>query len=144
MWSALSVAVTQRLRLDIEQSAKRTLSRFEVFIFFSFVNCSSVSPQLEQTVTKLQLAAGYTQDQISAMPPPLLKIRELEQENGRLQKENEELRRLLTDSTSSSHSRFSSETLRRPSLSQYTDFRSDRDYKRRKALHQEDLYLVCR
>ena len=75
------------------------------------------------------------------MPPPLLKIRELEQENGRLQKENEELRRLLTDSTPS-HSRFSPETLRRPSLSSYTDFRSDRDYKRRRAGHQEDLYLV--
>ena len=93
-------------------------------------------------MTKLQLSAGYSQDQINAMPPPLLKIRELELENGRLQKENDELRRLLTDSTS--QARFTSDTaLRRPSLSTYADFRGpDRDYKRRRPGHQEDLYIV--
>ncbi|KAF9531179.1 hypothetical protein CPB83DRAFT_849498 [Crepidotus variabilis] len=75
------------------------------------------------------------------MPPPLLKIRELEQENGRLQKENDELRRLLTDSTS--HSRFSSDAiLRRTSVSSYPEFRgSERDYKRRKADHPGGLYM---
>ncbi|KAE9405589.1 hypothetical protein BT96DRAFT_812060 [Gymnopus androsaceus JB14] len=54
--------------------------------------------QLEQTVTKLQTAMGVTPEQLSALPPPLAKIRELEQENARLAKENDELRRLLADS----------------------------------------------
>ncbi|KAJ3722738.1 hypothetical protein DFJ43DRAFT_1158367 [Lentinula guzmanii] len=54
--------------------------------------------QLEQTVTKLQTAMGVTPEQVAALPPPLAKIRELEQENARLAKENDELRRLLTDS----------------------------------------------
>ncbi|KAJ3800970.1 hypothetical protein GGU11DRAFT_662796, partial [Lentinula aff. detonsa] len=50
--------------------------------------------QLEQTVTKLQTAMGVTPEQVAALPPPLAKIRELEQENARLAKENDELRRL--------------------------------------------------
>ncbi|KAF5351460.1 hypothetical protein D9757_012053 [Collybiopsis confluens] len=54
--------------------------------------------QLEQTVTKLQTAMGVTPDQVAALPPPLAKIRELEQENARLAKENEDLRRLLAES----------------------------------------------
>ncbi|KAJ3764491.1 hypothetical protein EV360DRAFT_77432 [Lentinula raphanica] len=54
--------------------------------------------QLEQTVTKLQTAMGVTPEHVAALPPPLAKIRELEQENARLAKENDELRRLLTDS----------------------------------------------
>ncbi|KAF9078633.1 hypothetical protein BDP27DRAFT_21283 [Rhodocollybia butyracea] len=54
--------------------------------------------QLEQTVTKLQTAMGVTPDQVAALPPPMAKIRELEQENTRLAKENDELRRLLSDS----------------------------------------------
>ncbi|KAJ3895923.1 hypothetical protein GG344DRAFT_72592 [Lentinula edodes] len=54
--------------------------------------------QLEQTVTKLQTAMGVTPEQVSALPPPLAKIRELEQENARLGKENEDLRRLLAES----------------------------------------------
>ena len=51
--------------------------------------------QLQQTATRLQVALGYTADQVSALPSPALKIQELEQENARLQRENEELRRLL-------------------------------------------------
>ncbi|KAJ3502445.1 hypothetical protein NLJ89_g8886 [Agrocybe chaxingu] len=96
--------------------------------------------QLEQTVTKLQLAVGYTTDQVAALPPPLLKIKELEQENGRLQKENDELRRLLTDSGSRT---LSSDSARR-SLSSYADPRlCDRDYglKRRKPGHQDGVYI---
>ena len=88
-------------------------------------------------MTKLQMAAGFSQDQISVMPPPLLKIRELEQENGRLQKENDELRRLLTDTSHTT--KFSSDSVRRQALPTFPDFRGiDRDYKRRK----EGLYLV--
>ncbi|KAF7293046.1 BZIP domain-containing protein [Mycena indigotica] len=53
--------------------------------------------QLEQTVTKLQTALGFTPEQVTSLPPPLVKIRELEQENARLTKENDELHRLLAD-----------------------------------------------
>ncbi|KIK68398.1 hypothetical protein GYMLUDRAFT_35808 [Collybiopsis luxurians FD-317 M1] len=53
--------------------------------------------QLEQTVTKLQTAMGVTPEQVAVLPPPLAKIRELEQENARLAKENDEFRRLLAD-----------------------------------------------
>ena len=85
------------------------------------------------------MASGFSQEQISVLPPPLLKIRELEQENGRLQKENDELRRLLTDTSHTT--RFTSDSVRRQQqpLPAYPDFRGiDRDYKRRK----EGLYLV--
>ncbi|KAJ7598764.1 hypothetical protein C8J56DRAFT_914954 [Mycena floridula] len=51
--------------------------------------------QLEQTVTKLQTALGCTPDDVAALPPPLAKIRDLEQENARLLKENDDLRRML-------------------------------------------------
>lgn len=54
--------------------------------------------QLEQTVTKLQTALGFTPEQVAALPPPLAKIRELEQENARLLKENDELHRMLSES----------------------------------------------
>ncbi|KAK1235907.1 hypothetical protein PQX77_000857 [Marasmius sp. AFHP31] len=60
--------------------------------------------QLEQTVTKLQTAMGFTPEQVAALPPPLAKIRELEQENARLLEENEKLRRLLQDGRSVSAS----------------------------------------
>ncbi|KAL0567392.1 hypothetical protein V5O48_014602 [Marasmius crinis-equi] len=60
--------------------------------------------QLEQTVTKLQTAMGFSPEQVAALPPPLAKIRELEQENARLLEENEKLRRLLQDGRSVSTS----------------------------------------
>jgi len=91
--------------------------------------------QLEQTVTKLQIAVGYTTEQVSALPPPLLKIRELEQDNARLQKENEELRRLLQPDSRA-------DPTRRNGVATYQDPRAcDRDYslKRRKA--QDGVYI---
>lgn len=78
---------------------------------------------LEQTVTKLQTALGCTPDDLAALPPPLVKIRELEQENARLMKENDDLRRMLADGR----------TLPR---APYCDAR---DYKRRKM--SDDIYL---
>ncbi|KAF9233827.1 hypothetical protein BU15DRAFT_53393 [Melanogaster broomeanus] len=91
--------------------------------------------QLEQTVTKLQTALGFTPDQVAALPPPLVKIRELEQENTRLQKENDEMRRLLGESD---HRHLSSD-YRRHSLNTFHDSRGcDRDFKKRK---MEDLYI---
>ncbi|KIY53838.1 hypothetical protein FISHEDRAFT_6058, partial [Fistulina hepatica ATCC 64428] len=53
----------------------------------------SIWLDLEQTVTKLQIALGLTQEQMQALPPPLLRIRELEQENARLEQELEDTRR---------------------------------------------------
>ncbi|OCH90479.1 hypothetical protein OBBRIDRAFT_754871 [Obba rivulosa] len=49
--------------------------------------------QLEQTVTKLQSVLALSPDQVAALPPPLVRIRELEHENECLQREIEELRR---------------------------------------------------
>lgn len=92
--------------------------------------------QLEQTVTKLQTALGFTPDQVAALPPPLVKIRELEQENTRLQKENEEMRRLLEADHRGSHL---SSDYRRHSMSNFHDTRNcDRDFKKRK---MDDLYM---
>lgn len=93
-------------------------------------------------MTKLQIAVGYTAEQVSALPPPLLKIRELEQDNARLQKENDELRRLLDPNGVRS---LASESTRRTSLGPYGDSRAcDRDYslKRRKGGHQDGVYIV--
>ncbi|KAN0114359.1 hypothetical protein V8E52_006855 [Russula decolorans] len=51
--------------------------------------------QLEQTVTKLQTALALSPEQVAALPPPTLRIRQLEQENTKIIRENEELRRQL-------------------------------------------------
>ncbi|KAH9955411.1 hypothetical protein BC827DRAFT_1236913 [Russula dissimulans] len=51
--------------------------------------------QLEQTVTKLQTALALSPEQVAALPPPTLRIRQLEQENSKLMRENDELRRQL-------------------------------------------------
>ncbi|KAF7343349.1 BZIP domain-containing protein [Mycena venus] len=85
--------------------------------------------QLEQTVTKLQTALGFTPEQVAALPPPLAKIRELEQENARLLKENDDLHRMLADGGRP----LPLEVGRRNSLTSFNDSRPcDRDYKRRK------------
>ncbi|KAJ7185301.1 hypothetical protein C8R46DRAFT_880832, partial [Mycena filopes] len=48
--------------------------------------------EAQETVTKLQTALGqFTYDQAAVLPPPLEKIRQLEQENARLLKQNDEL-----------------------------------------------------
>ncbi|KAI0061070.1 hypothetical protein BV25DRAFT_1773124, partial [Artomyces pyxidatus] len=49
--------------------------------------------QLEQTVTKLQTALALSPDQVAALPPPTLRIRQLEQENAKLIRENDDMRR---------------------------------------------------
>jgi regulator of replication initiation timing len=97
------------------------------------------SQQLEQSVTRLQIVVGYTTEQVNALPPPLVKIRELEQDNARLQKENDELRRLLhPDSrTDATHQ----------TVTTHQDPRTcDRDYnlkRRGKAHWQDGVYIVC-
>ncbi|KAJ7151354.1 hypothetical protein C8R43DRAFT_1004907 [Mycena crocata] len=94
--------------------------------------------QLEQTVTKLQTALGFTPEQVAALPPPLAKIRELEQENARLLKENDELHRMLSDSGGRP---LPLDIGRRNSLTSFNDSRPcDRDYKRRKMDSLDDVY----
>lgn len=93
--------------------------------------------QLEQTVTKLQMALGYTPEELETLPPPLNRIRELEQENARLQKDNEDLRRMVTDSGRV----LPPDLARRPHHSLFTDPRpitADNQMKRRKTLGSMD------
>ncbi|KAJ6514175.1 hypothetical protein C8R47DRAFT_1090505 [Mycena vitilis] len=83
--------------------------------------------ELEETVTKLQTALGqFTFEQAAVMPPPLAKIRELEQENARLLKENDELHRLLGDGGRRAPMPFESAPRRN------CDDVPEREYKRRK------------
>jgi len=90
-------------------------------------------------VTKLQTALGFTPEQVAALPPPLAKIRELEQENARLLKENDELHRMLSESGGRP---LPLEVGRRNSLTSLNDSRPcDRDYKRRKMDSLDDVYI---
>ena len=89
--------VTLKHKLATVQNEKHTLTRLALFFPVMIHDNAHDHPeqQLQQTATRLQVALGYTADQVSALPSPALKIQELEQENARLQRENEELRRLL-------------------------------------------------
>ncbi|KII91839.1 hypothetical protein PLICRDRAFT_173636 [Plicaturopsis crispa FD-325 SS-3] len=96
--------------------------------------------QLETTVTKLQTAIGITPDQVEALPPPFVKIRELEQENVRLQRENDELRRALSNSGGRSVPDYP----RRNSPSTFQDPR-ECEYKKRKVADiGTDVYMSPR
>lgn len=97
-------------------------------------------------MTKLQTALALSPEQVAALPPPTLRIRQLEQENTKLIRENEELRRQLHMQT------------RRPSLmtdphldmARRSSFQSsmssdypDRELKRRRLSQNVDgVYLV--
>jgi hypothetical protein len=97
-------------------------------------------------VTKLQTALALSPEQVAALPPPTLRIRQLEQENTKLIRENEEMRRQLHMQT------------RRPSLmtdphldmARRSSFQSsmssdypDRELKRRRLSQNVDgVYLV--
>jgi hypothetical protein len=67
-----------------------------------------------------------------------VKIRELEQENAKLQKENDDLHRILAESGRG----LPPDLTRRPSGNTFLDSRncSDRDYKRRKM--GDEVYMV--
>jgi len=94
-------------------------------------------------VTKLQTALGFSPEQVAALPPPLVKIRDLEQENARLHRENEELRRALADSGGKGH--HSLEISRRDTLPTFHDARAcDRDFKRRKMNGNIDEVYMAR
>lgn len=93
-------------------------------------------------MTKLQTALGFSPEQVSALPPPLVKIRELEQDNVRLQKENEDLRRMLSDNGTRG---LPMEMTRRNSASTFHDSGRvcDRDFKRRK-MSGDEIYMASR
>jgi len=95
--------------------------------------------QLEQTVTKLQTALGCTPEDVAALPPPLAKIRELEQENARLMKENDELRRMLGDGRALPMDL----TRRSNSSGNFIDVRlnCDRDYNTKRRKMSDEIYL---
>jgi len=131
----------QRPKHDTEQNERHTLSRSKLSSYHYSIG-PYIAPQLEQTVTKLQIASGCTNEHVSALPPPLLKIRELEQENSRLQKENDELRRLLTDPNSRNLPYESSRRLGSAHQDSRNCDREDYLLKRRKSGHQEGVYLV--
>lgn len=57
----------------------------------------SIQFQLETTVTKLQVALALSPEQVAALPAPVIRIRELEEENEILHRELDELRRQLED-----------------------------------------------
>lgn len=80
---------------------------------------------------------GYTPDQVAALPPPLVKIRELEQENARLHAEIEDMRRVVTEDPQA-RNRISTDFGRRTTFNDGRDC-GDRDYKKRKV---ENIYMV--
>ncbi|KAI0922646.1 hypothetical protein AcW1_002764 [Taiwanofungus camphoratus] len=96
--------------------------------------------QLEQTVTKLQTVLALSPDQVAALPPPLVRIRELEQENEVLHREIEDLRRQLEQRNANL----------RPDISRRSDIptpsddrRCDREAKRRRTAEaNNNIYIT--
>lgn len=84
--------------------------------------------KLEQTVTMLQSVLALSPDQVAAIPPPLMGIHELEQENEQLHREVEKLRRQLKMKNGQLRANFRGDT---PLPSDDRQF--DRENKRRRA-----------
>ncbi|KZT00717.1 uncharacterized protein LAESUDRAFT_665585 [Laetiporus sulphureus 93-53] len=95
--------------------------------------------QLEQTVTKLQTVLALSPDQVAALPPPLVRIRELEEENELLHREIDELRRQLELRNARLRPDI---THRNAMVMQTDDARSDRDARRRR-MTDSNIYMVC-
>ncbi|KAI0672240.1 hypothetical protein C8Q78DRAFT_1077791 [Trametes maxima] len=94
--------------------------------------------QLEQTVTKLQSVLALSPEQVAAIPPPLARIRDLEQENELLHREVHELRRQLE--ISKSHVR--PDQRRTEPFAMMEDHRADRESKRRRTSDANGLYAT--
>ncbi|GBE83505.1 hypothetical protein SCP_0505560 [Sparassis crispa] len=93
--------------------------------------------QLEQTVTKLQTVLALSPDQVAALPPPLLRIRELEQENELLHRELDELRQQVE----LRNAQLRPDVNRREHFAVNDDRRSERDLRRRRTVESGDIYL---
>lgn len=132
-----SAAVMPKPKLGIAQSERPTSSRYDGRppTKKCHLLTSTLPLQLEQTVTKLQAALGYSPEQVSTLPPSSVTIRELQQDNLRLQKEIEDLRRALADA-GGGH--------RRGALAPYDPRGCDREsYKRKKSSSYLDgVYMV--
>ena len=91
-------------------------------------------------MTKLQYALAYTPEQIAALPPPLMRIRELEEKVGALVRENEELRRQVEQRNAD----LRPDIVRQPSYrTSFDDRHTDRgDIKRRRTIDHGELYVV--
>lgn len=98
-------------------------------------------------MTKLQTALALSPEQVAALPPPTLRIRQLEQENSKLLRENDELRRQLHMQTRRPSSLMTDphfDMARRGSFhsSVSADY-PDRDLKRRRmSQNVDEVYLV--
>ena len=92
--------------------------------------------QLETTVTKLQVALALSPEQVAALPAPVIRIRELEEENEILHRELDELRRQLEDR----NARLRPDLARRHMPSSPYD-RGEYDSRRRR-LTDSTVYLV--
>ncbi|KZT26082.1 hypothetical protein NEOLEDRAFT_1177890 [Neolentinus lepideus HHB14362 ss-1] len=93
--------------------------------------------QLEQTVVKLQTIMNLSPEQVAALPPPSVRIRELEQENQRLHHELDRVRRQLEHKTLQLQ-QFAMD--RRIAFPNVVDRDDSRDYKRRR-MSGEGAYL---
>ncbi|KAI0701942.1 hypothetical protein BC835DRAFT_1411205 [Cytidiella melzeri] len=96
--------------------------------------------QLESTVIRLQNALAASPDQVSSLPPPLMRIRELEQENVQLTRELEELRRQLEVRNARLRPDIDQ---RHHAFTPYDDRPFDREAKRRRAMQiQDEPYML--
>ena len=92
-------------------------------------------------MTKLQYALSLSPDQVAALPPPIIRIRELEEENQQLVRQIEELRQQLEDR----NVRLRGTTTHRSAvLPTFDDRGSDHDtVKRRRTMEgSDDLTMV--
>lgn len=89
---------------------------------------------------RLQNALSASPDQVSSLPPPLIRIRELEQENIQLNREVEHLRRQLEARNARLRPDIDH---RHHTLSPYDDRPFDREAKRRRGMQlPDDPYMV--
>lgn len=91
-------------------------------------------------MTKLQHVLSLSPEQVAALPAPVMRIRELEQENELLHRELQEVRRQLELRTA----QLRPDIFRRnEGVASSDDRRFDRDLKRRRMTDPSGLYMVC-
>ena len=92
-------------------------------------------------MTKLQYALSLSPDQVAALPPPIIRIRELEEENQQLVRQIEELREQLENRNTRLRT---GPTHRSAVLPTFDDRGSDHDtVKRRRTMEgSDDLTMV--
>ena len=138
---ARTVLTRHQPRRVTARSGRRTSSRYDRALVSEALGLpDAYLVKLEQTVTKLQSVLALSPDQVAAIPPPLMRIRELEQENELLHREVEELRRQLEIKNAQLRPEFRRDT--------YTPLPTDdrvfdREPKRRRTADANGVYMVC-